>query len=486
VRSRLPDPAPGRRPLRAPARRPLGVLLAASLLLQAIPGCSLFGGSGTPAPGQPGAVTGFLGGVVADEPRAALVGREVLSAGGNAADAAVALGFALAVTLPSRAGIGAGGACLAYAPGSDSPNHGEPEAVLFTPLPGAPGGDRPAAVPMLPRGLFALHARYGKLPFENLLVPAETLARTGFRASRALVRDLQVVARPLLADPNARAVFAPGGKPLEESQLVVAPELGVTLAGLRTAGVGDLYLGLLARTLEAGSRSIGGPLTAEQLRPALARLALPITLPLEPDQAAFLPPPADGGAAAAAALRVLEHDPDATTLAQRRALAVATRLRTQGGDPEAVIGADLPPGSPGPYPASTTFATLDRQGNAVVCALTMDNLFGTGRMVPGLGFLLAASPSRLPAPLLAAGLVWNPVQGAFRAAAGGAGQEGAPLAVAFALLTSIRAGKPLPIPVPEPGRANVILCSGYLPGDQKTCAWATDTRGAGLAVGGDN
>ncbi len=82
--------------------------------------------------------------------------------------------------------------------------------MLFTPVAPASLGasaDRPAAVPMLARGLYLLHARYGHLPFESLIVPAEQLARFGTPASRALVRDIALVAGPLLADPNARAVF---------------------------------------------------------------------------------------------------------------------------------------------------------------------------------------------------------------------------------------------------------------------------------------
>src|SRR4051812_41133084 len=150
-------------------------------------------------------LTGFIGAAVADEPRAALAGREVLSLGGTAGDAAVAMGFMLAVTLPSRAGLGGGGACIAYNPSRNGPGAGNAEAIVFTPSAPAtsvPGTDRPAALPMMARGLFALHARYGKRPFEGLITPAEQAARFGVPASRALVRDLAVVAGPLAADPN--------------------------------------------------------------------------------------------------------------------------------------------------------------------------------------------------------------------------------------------------------------------------------------------
>jgi gamma-glutamyltranspeptidase / glutathione hydrolase len=447
----------------------------------------VLGTSGPPA-GQPGFVQGFLGGVAADEPRAALVAREVLSAGGSAADAAVALGFALTVTLPSRAGLGGGGGCVAYAADKKSPNSGVPEGVLFTPI--APAGsaanaDRPAAVPMMPRGLYLLHARYGHLPFESLIVPAEQLARFGTPASRALVRDRNLFASPLLADPNARAVFAQAGAPLTEGQQLLQPDLGSTLAQLRVAGVGDFYTGALARRIEQASPLAGGPIALSDLRGALPVLAPAIVLPYRNDKVAFLPPPADGGLAAAAGFMTLQRDPSAIGLATARALAVAARWRAGGGDAQALLAAsDLREARLPPLPASTSFATLDKDGNAVACSLSMDNLFGTGRVLPGLGVLLAASPAAVTPPLYAAAIAWNENTHSFHAAVGGSGQEGAPVAVAVGMVNALRTDRPMAVPVPDPGRANVIECSRYLPGENGSCAWATDPRDAGLAAGG--
>jgi gamma-glutamyltranspeptidase/glutathione hydrolase len=478
-------------PRRLAARLRAWALMAPAL---ALPGCgagqsiqnTLFG---PPAPqvGQVGNITGFLGGVAADEPHAALAARDILSSGGSAADAAVALAFMLSVTLPSRAGLGAGGACIAYAADKKSINNGVPEAIVFPSRAASGDGaraDRPAAVPMLARGMYALHSRYGKLQFEQLVTPAEQAARFGVPASRALVQDLTVVAGPLLADAVSAAVFAPHGQPLAEGQTLIQPDLAASMSQVRIGGVGDLYQGTLARRLEAESPLAGGPVSLADLRGSLPANIPALTVDAGHDKVAFLPPPADGGLAAAAGFLVLQHDPAALAAADARAQAVAAQWRSGGGDPMALLHADVPAASPPALPASTSFVTLDRDGNAVACAVSMNNLFGTGRMVPGMGFLLAASPATVPLPLLAAAVDWNDFTHSFRAAVAGSGQAGAPTAVAAGLNNALVSGRPMPVPVPDPGRANVVACSRYLPSENSSCGWATDPRGAGLAIGG--
>ncbi len=259
-------------PAAGPRRRRAAWLMAAAALLS---GCStvnsMFGGSSTPtAPlGSPGFVRGFLGGVVADEPRAALVAREILSAGGTAVDAAIASAFAMSVTLPSRAGLGGGGACLIY-------NARLREVITVSFPAGArsalpPGTDRPAALPLMARGLFLMHTRGGRLRFEQLIRPAEDLARFGTEVSAALADDLAVVAAPLLNDPQARRVFgARGGGPVRGGDRLIQLDLGATLAQMRSGGVGEFYQGPLSQRLEEASVTAGGGLTGPELREALA------------------------------------------------------------------------------------------------------------------------------------------------------------------------------------------------------------------------
>jgi gamma-glutamyltranspeptidase/glutathione hydrolase len=90
----------------------------------------------------------------------------------------------------------------------------------------------------------------------------------------------------------------------------------------------------------------------------------------------------------------------------------------------------------------------------------------------------------VPPPLFAAAIAWNESIHAFHAAVGGSGQAGAPLAVAIGMLNALHTNRPMSVPVPDPGRANVIECNSYLPGANSSCAWAADPRDAGLAVGG--
>ena len=469
--------------------RALAVLLGVAL---ATSGCSTLGSmadrlspSSRAPEGTAGFIPGFLGGVVADEPQAALAARSVLSAGGTAADAAVAAGLTLAVTLPSRAGLGAGGACLAFAPAAPGQ---VAEAVLFQAPPGGGGGDRPAAAPMLARGLFALHTRYGKRPFEALVAPAEQMARFGAPVSRAFARDLAVVAGPLAGDPEAASIFLPGGRPPAEGDILVQPDLAGTLGQIRIAGVGDLHQGALARRLVESSARAGGGITPQALRAALPSYAPAPRLTLG-GGAIVAVLPTDGGVAAGAALRTLWANPQAMDAAAAQAAGVAASWRQGafGGNAQAAVDSAGAPGARlPPLPATTGFATVDRQGNAVACVVSMNNLFGTGRVAPQTGMVLAASPGWMPPAMLSAALAYTATNTtSFRAAVTGTGQEGAALATAAALQQSGAALRALPAPVPEPGRANVLLCPQGLPEVPAACSWAADPRGSGLAVGGN-
>jgi len=474
----------------AAPERPVGGLrvwrLGFSLVLSAaLVGC---GGPSKHPPAVSRAVSQYIGAIVSPEPLAGEVAQHVLAVGGDAADAAVALGFALAVALPSRAGLGGGGACLAYEPAVKGPGHGRPEAILFLPAApsGGPAGDRPAAVPMLVRGLYLLHARYGRLPIQQLVGEAQKMAELGIPVSDALARDLAVVAGPLFADPAARAIFAgPSGAPLAAGQSLVQPELAATLSELRLDGVGDFYDGPLARRLADAALAAGGGLTEQDFARAIPSLGTPIVVPAGSSRVAFLPPPADGGLAAAAAFTDLWRNPQALAGAAERALAVAARWRAGGVSDTALLAAkDLPPAALPPLPASTVFAALDAAGGAVACAVTMNNLFGTGRVAPGTGMVLAAAPSTVPPPLLSAAIAWNNNIHAFRAAVAGSGQNQAALAVAVGMANTLRSKTPMAEPVPAPGVAQVIACSRYLPGDAASCGAATDPRAQGFSFSG--
>lgn len=377
--------------------------------------------------GTIGFVEGFLGGVAADEPRAALVGRDVLSAGGSAADAAVAVYFALSVTLPSSASLGGGGICVVH---DDVGRTTETlDFLARTPAQVAPGAPRAVAIPGNPRGFFALYSRFGRLRWEQLLSPAENLARFGTPVSRAFANDLAQVEGALLAEPGTRRVFGhPNGRRvLGEGEMMAQVELASVIGQLRRAGPGEFYAGAMAgRFVEAANRA-GGSLSVDDMRNYRPEWRETIRVPFGNLVAHFASPPAAGGVAAqmwrmlAGDDRYMDADAGERPhlLAETALRAFADRgqwMRADGnsavapGDlvsedrigrlmasyrPDSHVAADRL--NPAPVnrlenPSGTSFIVIDPYGSAVACALTTNNLFGTGRFAPGTGILLAALP----------------------------------------------------------------------------------------------
>ncbi len=391
--------------------------MLAVLAAVAVGGC----GASRPPVGEVGNVVGFAGAVAADEPRAVLVARDVLSSGGTAADAAVALAFTMAVTNPSSAGLGGGGVCLVH-----DHKGKKTEALEFFAGSDAlgPKTTRATAVPAMPRGMYALHSRYGRLRWESLLVPAENLARQGETVSRSLATDLSMVAGPLLEDPEARKVLGHSdGSALKEGERIVQLDLAAMIGRVRSQGPGSLYVGSDARILVEAVAAAGGSLTLDGLRKTTPRWTETLQVRVDNTTAHFAPPPAAGGMAGQAwamlnedeAYRKADADVRDNLLVETAVRAVADRGRwMQPGGASSVAPAELvgkeriaslragmdprrhvPVPAQGAAftenPAAAGFVVADAEGSAVACTLTMNNQFGAGRIAPGTGILLAAA-----------------------------------------------------------------------------------------------
>lgn len=378
--------------------------------------------------GTVGFVQGFLGGVAADEPRAATIGRDVLSAGGTAADAATAIYFALSVTMPSAASLGGGGECVVHDWKTKKTETLDFLARVPAVVPAA--ASRPSAVPGNPRGFFALQSRFGRLRWESLVGPAENLARFGTPASRAFANDLAQVGGALLAEPETRRIFGAdnGQRVAREGDLLTQFELAATLAQIRRAGPGDFYDGPLARQFVAAVKAAGGSLDVQDMRGYLPVWRDTAKVPFGNVVAHFASPPGAAGVLAAQMWRMLTDKDlfaDASEAERNHLLAEAAMrafadrgrwLREDGtsGVPVADLVAparaaalmasfdktrhtpaaqlDPPPVERLENPSGTSFIVVDREGSAVSCELTMNNLFGTGRFAGGTGVLLAALP----------------------------------------------------------------------------------------------
>src|SRR5260221_2828961 len=247
-------------------------------------------------------VEDFAGGVIADEPRAALVGRDIIAGGGNAADAMVAMYFAMVVTMPSSASLGGGGVCVAHQIGKKK----QITNSVIDFLPRAAAGGQ-VAVPGNVRGMDAIWAGFGSLPWAQLVAPAEGLATQGTSISRSLATDIAAAGQILQGDPQLAALFVRAdGKLAGEGDNLRQTQLGAILGQIRARGAGAFYAGPLAQRIVDSAQSVGGPLTLDDLRQFKVAMAAPLQVPFG-NQTVYLPqPPAAAGVSVAQMIGILQ------------------------------------------------------------------------------------------------------------------------------------------------------------------------------------
>jgi len=377
-------------------------------------------------------VEGFAGIVVADEPAAALVGHNILAAGGSAADAAIATAFALSVTLPSQAGLGAGGVCMVY----DRDKH-KIESLDFTPP------ARATPIPALTRGLYMLYARYGgQVSWEQLLAPASLMARQGQPVSRALARRLLAWPSGAISDTTKATFFHPDGRALAEGELLSQPALGATLARIGAFEAAALYAGSAADQVAASyAATVSGAPSADQVRGYLPEWRDPAHVALNDDSVYFpTGAPSNSGEGLvwrmAIATQSGADDADAT----RRLKSIVDFFR-----------AEMPPAQT----AATGLVVMARDGSTIACDISLGRMFGAGQVASDLGFLPAAGDQPILQPMLAL----NTNSGSFR----------------FAL-----AAPPAMAGSSQPEGLAAVACSAGLPREEG-CRGSSDPKGAGLA-----
>ncbi len=446
--------------------------------------------SGRPKVGEIGAVEGFKGGVATDEPRAAVVAEDVLSAGGSAADAAIAAFLALTVTYPVGAGIGGGGVCVVYDAKSNVA-----ESLEF--LGGKPAGGGDFAVPGVVRGLAALHARYGRLQWSQLVSPAERMARFGHQMSRALAKRLEAEKAALFAIPILRRLFFRADRSLKrEGEKLVQVELATTLSQIRARGAGDFYGGQAGRIFVEAASAAGARITIEDLRGYRPVWRATRDIEFGDEVVHLAVPPPDGG-------RVLSD-----LLDRLRSMAPENRPRALLGSAAEAYGGS--PTGPVASAGDAAVAVGDREGSAVACNFTMGRPFGSRRMAGAAGILLTEVKAReadFAAPLVAAN--HNISQGhlAIAASGGWAGpmatalvalallEDGATMETAMAAPRAVRLGVGGPAffepgagsgagrEVSALGQVQAIWCPEGLEREPESCRFASDGRGYGLARG---
>jgi gamma-glutamyltranspeptidase/glutathione hydrolase len=367
---------------------------------------------------------------------ASRAGSDVLAAGGNAVDAAVATGFALAVTHPAAGNIGGGGFMVIRFPDGrattidfreSAPAAATPEMFL------EPDGTYSArihhhsfksvGVPGTVAGFALAHEKYGSAPWSRLVDPAVRLASDGFDVGPGLARSLSTSAGYLKAYPASAAAFYHDGIAYAAGERLRQPDLARSLGRIRDNGRDGFYTGITARLIADDMRGGGGLITEADLAGYHAKERAPVRGTYRGFEIISMPPPSSGGVAMIEMLNILEgYDLKAAghnspqyihlvTESMRRAFLDRARYL---GDPDftsaplarlmdkqyaATLRASILPDRASPSaPAqvaqryesdqTTHYSVVDASGMAVSVTYTLENGYGLGAVVPGAGFLL--------------------------------------------------------------------------------------------------
>jgi gamma-glutamyltranspeptidase / glutathione hydrolase len=353
--------------------------------------------------------------IAAGHPATARVGAQVLRAGGNAVDAAVAAMLASFAAEPLLTGLGAGGHML-VAGGDWEPavldffvqaparrrdggaveldavdvSFGDAVQVFYI-------GPASCGVYGTPAGVCAAVERWGTMPLSLLVVPAAALARAGVQLNSGQAYVAEILADLLTSTPECAALWAPAGRVLREGELLRNPELGDALELLGAEGAEPFYRGEIAEAVRAWLWERGGSLDAAELAAYAAIVREPVRVRYRDRVVLTNPPPSAGGALLAYSLALLDRGArppplagvlEAMELAQAERTAEFVTGLAQEGFLERFLGPRLGGAAgatgPGSRMGSTThISVLDSAGRA--CSVTCTNGEGSGVVVPGTG-----------------------------------------------------------------------------------------------------
>ncbi|GAB3749112.1 gamma-glutamyltransferase [Lysobacter olei] len=363
-------------------------------------------------------------------------GMEIIRAGGNAFDAAIAVSATLSVVEPISSGIGGGGFFLLHdaRTGRDvfvdaretAPASATPEAYLDAK--GELNRDRSvngpwsAGIPGLPAALVHLAERYGRLSLKTSLAPAIRIAREGFPIYARLERGYATRREVMERYRGTRAVFLADGTPPQVGEILKQPDLARTLELLGDKGFDGFYRGDVAKKLLASVEQEGGQWRADELAGYRVKEREPLRFKYREWDVTTAPPPSSGGVAMAQILQILEgwdlskldaaHRTHLITEAMRRAyrdrtiylgdpdfvrvpVARLTSPDYAAGQrasihPDKALPSELLSGQPAPLEddETTHFSIIDAEGNRVAATQTVNLLYGSGLVAPGTGVLL--------------------------------------------------------------------------------------------------